>query len=142
VKPEYRDDRFQQFNALTSEVIAAAMRVHSELGPGLYEDIYHKCPLLELRESGLTVESEVPIPVMYRGKLIGDHAYKLDLLVDDTVILELKSVEAILPLHKLQLSTYLKLAGKPLGLLVNFNVERLRKGISRIVNPRWQPEAR
>lgn len=142
MKQEYREDRFQQFNALTSEIIAAAMRVHSELGPGLYEDIYHKCLLVELRESGLGVESEVPISVIYRGNLIGDQAYKLDLLVNDTVILELKSVEVILPLHKLQLSTYLKLAGKPLGLLINFNVERLRKGIWRIVNPRWRPDAR
>ena len=133
------EDRFAQFNDLTSLIIGAAMRVHAELGPGLYESVYHECMLAEFREDQLPARSQVPLPVMYRGELIDEEGYRLDLLVDETVILELKSVEAILPRHKKQLATYLRLKNKPVGLLINFNVEHLRDGISRIINPRWEP---
>jgi GxxExxY protein len=134
-----KEDRFQQFNDLTSSIIGAAMRVHEELGPGLYESVYHDCMLVELQEQQIQVRSEVPLAVVYRGQLVDEQGYKLDLLVEDTVILELKSIEAVLPRHKMQLSTYLRLKNKPLGLLLNFNVEHLREGIHRIINPRWEP---
>jgi len=138
---EGQEDRFAQFNDLTSSIIGAAMRVHDELGPGLYERIYHGCMLIELSERELEARSEVPLAVVYRNHFIDDEGYKLDLLVEDTVILELKSVEAVLPRHKMQLSTYLRLKSKPVGLLINFNVEHLRDGIHRIINPKWRPDA-
>jgi len=132
-----REERFEQFNALTSAIIGAAMRVHGELGPGLYESAYHNCMLVELSQQQLAWRSEVPLAVVYRGELIDEEGYKLDVLVEDTIILEFKSVEVVLPSHKKQLATYLKLADKPMGLLINFNVELLRDGVSRIINPRW-----
>ena len=134
------DERFERFNPVTSAIIGAAVRVHEELGPGLYERVYHNCMLIELSREQLAWRSEVPLAVIYRGELVDEEGYKLDVLVDDAVILELKSVEAVLPRHRKQLSTYLKLADKPLGLLINFNETLLRDGIFRIINPRWHPQ--
>lgn len=138
---EGREDRFEQFNDLTSLIIGAAMRVHEELGPGLYESIYHNCMEIELAERGLGFRSQAPVAVLYRGQFVADEGYRLDIIVQDTVILELKAIEAVLPRHKMQVLTYLRLKDKPVGLLINFNVEHLRDGVSRIINPRWKPES-
>jgi len=120
-------------NQITEKIIGAAMKVHSALGPGLLESAYQACLLYELREQGLTVESEVVLPVVYEGKKI-DAGYRLDLLVEGQVVVELKSVEKTLPIHEAQLITYLKLSDCKVGLLINFNVKHLRDGITRRVN--------
>ena len=130
-----------KLNELSSKIIRAAINVHKELGPGLLESVYQSCMLIELREMGLTVKSEVPLPVYYRGKKVAGEEFRLDLLVEETVIVELKSVERVQDVHKKQLLTYLKLSRKPLGLLINFNESLLKKGITRIVNgPSGQTE--
>ena len=123
-----------ELNQLSSKIIKAAINVHKELGPGLLESVYQSCMVIELREMGIMVESEVPIPVYYRGNEITDQGFRIDLLVEDTVIVELKSVEKVKDIHKKQLLTYLKLTNRPLGLLFNFNEVMLRDGITRVIN--------
>ena len=123
-----------ELNRLSSEIINAAITVHKELGPGLLESVYQSCLLLELDDRGLKVESEIPVPVVYRGVIVNENGFRLDLLVEDDVIVELKSVEKVQPIHKKQLLTYLRLTKKPLGLLINFNDLTLVDGITRIVN--------
>ena len=120
-------------NQLTSAIIGAAMRVHSELGPGLLESVYQKCLEYELREQGLRVKAELTIPINYRERCILPDAFRIDLLVEDQVVVELKAVEEITPLHKKQVLTYLKLTGKQVGLLINFNSVMLKDGIVRLV---------
>jgi GxxExxY protein len=120
-------------NQLSGMVIDAAMRVHSALGPGLLESAYEACLLHELRKKNIRVESQVSLPVVYDGIKL-DVGYRIDLLIEDTVIIELKTVERLLPIHQAQLLSYLKLSGKKLGLLLNFHVLHLRDGIKRIVN--------
>ncbi len=120
-------------NELSRAVIAAAMKVHSALGPGLLENAYKACLLYELRKAGIRAESEVTLPVVYDGVRI-DLGYRLDILVEDVLIVELKSAEALTPVHQAQLMSYLKLSGRPVGLLINFKVAHLREGIKRIVN--------
>jgi GxxExxY protein len=120
-------------NALTWKIIECAIAVHSALGPGLLESAYLACLIVELRHAGLRVDIGVKVPIVYRGLKL-DCGYKLDLLVDDTVILELKTVSTILPVHEAQLVTYLKLTAKPLGLLLNFNVPLMKDGIVRKIN--------
>ena len=121
-------------NRLSSQIIKAAITVHKELGPGLLESVYHACMLIELRNMGIKVQSEVMLPVVYRGQKVNGQEFRLDLLVDDEIIVELKSVAKVEPVHKKQLLTYLRLAGKQLGLLINFNEPLLRDGITRIIN--------
>ena len=118
---------------LTYEIINCAYEVHSFLGPGLLESVYQRALVHELRLRGFNVISEIPIDIEYKGLNIGDHL-RLDILVDEEVVIELKSVENILPVHKKQLLTYLKLLDLHVGLLINFNVSMLREGITRIVN--------
>ena len=121
------------FEALTGKIIEAAMRVHTALGPGLLESAYEACLLFELHRRNLKAASQVELPVVYEGVRI-DAGYRIDLLVEDAVIVELKSVDRVLPLHQAQLLSYLKLSGKRVGLLINFNVVHLREGIKRMVN--------
>ena len=121
-------------NVLTGEIIQAAIAVHKELGPGLLESVYERCLALELDQRGHKVEVQVPVPITYRGLLIHDDGFRIDLLIDNEVIVELKSVEEIKPVHGKQLLTYLRLKGKSVGLLINFNVPVLKKGIVRVVN--------
>jgi GxxExxY protein len=121
-------------NQISSNIIKAAITIHKELGPGLLESVYQACMILELDNAGLIVEAERNCPIVYRGKEISDMGFRLDLLVEDTVIIELKSVEKIKAVHKKQLLTYLKLTKKPLGLLINFNETLLKDGITRIAN--------
>lgn len=109
------------------------MRVHTALGPGLLESAYEACLAYELRKQGLSVETQVPLPVIYEGVRI-DVGYRIDLIVAEVVIVELKSVGAIAPIHKAQLLSYLKLSGRKVGLLLNFNVVHLRDGLIRMVN--------
>src|SRR5258708_35868555 len=120
-------------NQITSRIIAAAIEVHRTLGPGLLESVYHTCLLYELRLAGLKVESEKKIPVVYKGVLM-DCSFILDLLVEGIVIVELKCLEMVLPVHEAQLLTQLKLANKGVGLLLNFNVPVMKDGITRKIN--------
>ena len=120
-------------NQLTHKIIAAAMKVHSTLGPGLLESAYHACLLHELRKQRLIVESQVGLPVVYDGEQI-DLGYRIDLIVNDTVILEIKCVETINPVHQAQLLSYMRLSGRHVGLLINFHVVHLKDGIRRVVD--------
>jgi GxxExxY protein len=123
----------ESYNALTSEIIAAAIEVHQRLGPGLLESAYEACLVHELRKRGLGVLSQVGLPVIY-DEVTLDVGYRIDILVEDRVIIELKAVEKVSPLHEAQLISYLKLSGMKVGLLLNFNVNRLKDGIKRLVN--------
>jgi GxxExxY protein len=118
---------------ITGTIINSAMKVHTALGPGMLKSVYEKCLKHELKKIGLAVESQVWLPVFYDGAEIED-GYKIDLLVEHQVIVELKVVERILEVHKAQMLSYLKLANKRVGLLINFNVVHLRDGIRRMVN--------
>jgi GxxExxY protein len=120
-------------NEITGAIIDAAMKVHTALGPGMLESVYERCLKHELTKRGFTVASQVWVPVIYDGVEI-EGAYKIDLLVEDCVIVELKVVEHLLEIHKAQLLSYLKLTDKHVGLLINFNVAHLRDGIRRLVN--------
>jgi len=120
-------------NALSNTIIGAAIEVHKTLGPGLLESIYEECLGLELELRGLSFERQKPLLVTYKGKKL-QCVYRLDLVVEKQIIIELKSCENIEPIHKAQLLTYLKLSDLRLGLLLNFNVPLMRDGITRIVN--------
>ena len=122
-----------ELNDLTENIIGCAIKVHRVLGPGLLESTYETCLVYELTKAGLKAERQVAVPVIYEGLRL-DADYFIDILVEDTVILELKSVEHLLPIHEAQLLTYLKLANKKLGLLINFNVMLLKNGIKRRIN--------
>lgn len=119
-------------NEVTHEVIGAAIAVHRELGPGLLESSYEACLALELAERQVPFDRQWEVPVVYRGRPMGC-GYRADFLVDEQVIVELKSVAQMAPIHDAQLLTYLKLSGLHLGLLINFNVGVLREGIRRLV---------
>jgi GxxExxY protein len=120
-------------NQVTGSIVDAAMKVHSALGPGLLESVYEKCLKHELTKRGLRVESQIWLPVVCDGVEM-EGGYKIDLLVEGQVVVELKVVEQILEIHKAQLLSYLKLSDKQVGLLINFNVVHLRDGIRRLVN--------
>jgi GxxExxY protein len=120
-------------NDLARIIVDAAYRVHSKLGPGLLESVYEKTLSYELKQRGLSVECQKPIPIKY-GDIQFDEGFRADILVEDCVIIELKSVETIRRVHKKQILTYLRLADKRLGLLVNFGEALIKDGISRIVN--------
>jgi GxxExxY protein len=117
---------------LTEAIIGAAIEVHRILGPGLLESTYEDCLCHELSLRGLSFNHQVPLPVVYKGISL-DCGYRIDVVVEDTVILELKAVEQMLPVHEAQLLTYLRLTGKRVGLLINFNVPVLKDGIIRRV---------
>ncbi len=121
-------------NALTGRVIEAAMQVHSALGPGLLESTYQACLLYELGKAGLKVEAQVPVPIVYDGRQLLDVGYRMDMLVEDAVVLELKSIEAIAPVRRAQLLSYLRHSNKRVGLLIDCNVVRLKDGIVRQIN--------
>ena len=120
-------------NELSSKIIGAAIEVHKALGPGLLESAYEECLCHEFGLRGLSNERQKPLPVVYKGVEL-DCGYRLDIVVENTIILELKSCEKIEPIHKAQLLTYLRLSGLHLGLILNFNVPVMRDGIVRIVN--------
>ena len=118
---------------LTSQVIQAGIAVHSALGPWLLESAYQICLMHELRNRGIGAETEVPLKVTYKGITL-EVAYRLDIVVEHSLIIELKTVKQLHPIHEAQLLSYLKLSGIPVGLLINFHVPLLRDGIKRIVN--------
>jgi len=121
-----------QFDDLSNRVIGCAINVHRELGPGLLESTYEQCLAQELKLNGMSFFLQHPLPVEYKGVRL-DCGYRVDILVEDNLILELKSVEAIKGIHAAQLLTYMKLSGVRTGLLINFNVSKLKSGIKRFV---------
>src|SRR5215467_7209875 len=125
-------ERAMTANDVSHEVIRAALKVHSALGPGLLEKVYRVCLAYELRKAGFKVETEVELPVTY-DQMKMDAGYRIDVLVDDLVIVELKSVEEISRVHMAQTLCYMKLSKKQLGLIINFNVLHLKDGIKRLV---------
>jgi GxxExxY protein len=127
--------------SLTEQVIGSAIEVHKALGPGLLESAYEECLCHELRLRGIRFQRQVIVPVIYKGVSL-DCGYRLDLIVEDTVILELKCVDRVLPIHEAQLLTYLKLLNKPVGFIINFNVSILRNGIVRKVFDSASPRLR
>ncbi len=120
-------------NEITQKIIGAAIEVHKHLGPGLLESSYEVCLAYELRQQGLAFKSQLALPVVYKGVRL-DAGYRIDLLVENKIIVELKSVDALAPIHTAQLLTYLKLKDLRLGLLINFNSVRLIDGVKRAVN--------
>jgi GxxExxY protein len=127
------ENTVDETNALSGEVIGAAVAAHKFLGPGLLESAYEACLCRELQHRGIPHERQRALPVEYRGALV-ECGYRLDVVVADLIIVEIKAVEALQPIHQAQLLTYLKLTGLHLGLLLNFNVTRLTAGIKRVAN--------
>src|SRR5271169_365952 len=128
-----RDAETPREDRVTDKIIGAAIEIHRVLGPGLLESAYEECLCYELSQRGLQFKRQVPLPVTYKGVKL-TCGYKMDLLVDDLVIVELKTVETLLAVHSAQLLSYLRLSGKPVGLLMNFHTPVLKSGLKRIVN--------
>ncbi len=126
-------DEGEKLNKVTEAIISVAVDVHRALGPGLLESAYEACMVYDLAKAGLKVEQQKPLPIVYRGIKL-ECAYRLDLMIDNEVIVEIKSVEKVLPIHQAQLLSYLKLSERKVGLLINFNVKILKNGIKRVVN--------
>jgi GxxExxY protein len=124
--------KMEELNAISRAIIGAAIEVHKRLGPGLLESTYHACLVYELEALGFYVQTQVPLPLIYKGIKL-DVGYRLDILVNGKVVVELKAVEALTEVHTAQVLTYLKLSGSGLGLLINFNVCRLKEGIKRLI---------
>ena len=123
----------KDIEVLAATTVNAALAVHRTLGPGLLESAYHECLAIELSLAGLTCEREKVLPLSYRGRSI-ENAYRIDLIVNDRLLVELKAIEAVQPVHRVQVTTYLKLLRLPLGLLINFNVPLIKDGITRVLN--------
>jgi GxxExxY protein len=123
-----------ELNSLAKRTLDAAFHVHSTVGPGLLESAYMACLVYELRKAGLFVQTEVPVPIVYDGVKLTDVGYRIDILVEKELVIEVKSMETSRPVHLSQLISYLKLSDCRLGLLLNFNVESFRDGIYRRVN--------
>jgi len=128
-----KEEEMAHLNQLSRDFIAAAIEVHRELGPGLLESVYEVCLCEELLMRGIPFQTQVDLPLLYKGRDTGK-TFRLDMLIDDTLIVELKAVEELKSVHEVQLLTYLKLTNKPIGLLVNFNVPYLRDGVKRKIN--------
>jgi len=128
-----RDAETPREDRITDKIIGAAIEVHRVLGPGLLESAYEECLCYELSLRELKFKRQVPLPVAYKGIKLAC-GYKMDLLVDDLVVVELKTVEGLLQVHSAQLLSYLRLSGKPVGLLINFNSPTIKSGLKRIVN--------
>ncbi len=129
---EKYQNNLQDINNITQQVIGIAMKVHSELGPGLLESAYKECLIYELSKSGLHTQREVPIPLVYKEIKL-ECGFRADIIVERLVIIEVKAVEAINDVHMAQVLTYMKIANKKLGLLMNFNVARLKDGLRRVI---------
>lgn len=130
---DVRSAEAERLNRITDAIIGSAIAVHKALGPGLLESAYEACLAFELAQRGLKVEQQKPLPVVYRDVRL-DCGYRIDLLVEDSVIVEVKSVDSLLPIHHAQLLSYLRLADRRVGLLINFNVRAVKDAISRVVN--------
>jgi GxxExxY protein len=136
-----KNDVVSDINEITEKIIGCAIEVHRALGPGLLESAYEECLAFELIESGLEVARQLIVPLVYK-KISLDCGYKLDMMVERKVIVELKTVEALLPIHEAQLLTYLRLCNCPVGLLINFHVPVLKQGIKRLVLGKNSPQRR
>ena len=123
----------EKLNELSKEILDAAIAVHREMGPGLLESVYELCLLKELQLRGIFAENQVPIPLFYKGERL-QKDYRIDILVEKKIIIELKANEFILPVHEAQIISHLKLTNKKLGFLINFNVPLLKEGFNRFVN--------
>lgn len=123
----------EEIEALAKAVVNAAFTVHRSFGPGLLESTYHECLAIELMMSGLQIEREQSLPLTYRGHVV-PNAYRVDLIVNRSLLVELKAIESIQPIHRVQVTTYLRLLRLPLGLLINFNTPLIKDGISRVLN--------
>ena len=121
-----------EFDELSQSVLGCALEVHRNTGPGLLESTYRQCLAHELSRAGISFQMELPVPIRYKGTLL-DCGYRLDLLIQGDLIVEIKTVEALLPIHQAQVLTYMRLAKIPIGLLINFNVTKLKNGIRRFV---------
>jgi GxxExxY protein len=121
-----------KFDLLSNQIIGCAIEVHKNLGPGLLESTYEQCLAYELKSSNISFKLQQPLPVEYKGVKL-DCGYRIDMLIDNRLIVELKSVDSILPIHQAQLLTYMKLSGIGIGLLMNFNVKYMKTGIKRMV---------
>jgi GxxExxY protein len=121
-------------NQITENIIKAAITVHRELGPGLLESVYQRCMCIELKHMGVAYRAEVPVPVKYRGVDVHPEGFRADLIVEEAVIVEFKSVANLMDIHKKQLLTYLRLCNLTLGLLINFNETKLVDGLVRVAN--------
>ena len=130
---QFAQDDEKSLNSLTSKIIGGAIEVHREFGPGLLESIYEEALALELASKGLNVQKQKEIQLIYKGQPL-DRTYRIDLLVENQIIVELKAVSQILPIHEAQLLTYLKITQCKLGLLLNFNVPVLKQGIKRVIH--------
>jgi GxxExxY protein len=126
------DDK-HKLDQITQRIIGAAIEVHKTLGPGLLESAYQACLAFELREGDLKIEEQLPLPVIYKNVRL-DCGYRIDLLVESEIVIEIKAIEALAPIHEAQLLSYLRLSGKRVGLLINFHVRMLKDGLKRIVN--------
>jgi len=122
-----------QLNSLSQSILQASLTVHKAMGPGLLEKVYHHCLIRELELRSIIVDTMVIVPLTYRGQVL-DKDYVIDILVENEIIIELKAVEGLLPVHEAQIISYLKLADKRLGFLINFNVPLLKQGFKRFVN--------
>jgi GxxExxY protein len=127
------DNETSRLNYLTGQILNASIIVHSEMGPGLLESVYQVCLLDELRSREILVETQVPVSLHFKGKRLNKD-YVIDILVENEIVVELKAIEALLPIHDAQLLSYLKLSNKKIGLLINFNVTYLKHGFRRFVN--------
>ena len=125
---------FEKADAWTGQVIAAAIEVHRRMGPGLLEEIYERCLMREMEIRHIPAENQVRVPIEYKG-MIFEQPLRLDLYVDSCLIVEIKAVEHVLPIHKAQLISYMKLLNVPLGLLMNFHENKLKDGVSRLILP-------
>ncbi len=123
-----------ELNALSKQVLDAAFKVHTEFGPGLLESAYTACLVYELRKAGLEVKTEFPVPVVYDNVKLADVGFRMDILVENQLVIEVKAIESIATVHVAQLVSYLKLANRRIGFLLNFNVEHFKDGIYRRVN--------
>lgn len=123
----------EEYNWITKIIIDCCFHIHKELGPGLLESVYQKCLALELRERELDFQEQVKLPVIYKGQNIGLE-FRLDFIVEEAIIIELKSVDTIHPIHQAQIINYLKISNLPVGLLINFNVPLIKNGIKRFIN--------
>ena len=128
-----RDAETQRLNQVTEKIIGCALNVHRVLGPGLLESAYEECLCFELSQSKLIFQRQVALPIVYKTVNL-DCGYRMDLVIEDLVIVEIKAVERIIPVHEAQLLSYLNLANKPIGLILNFHVSVLKNGIKRIRN--------
>jgi GxxExxY protein len=123
----------EEINNLSYQIIGCAIEVHKILGPGLLESAYQKCLIFELKKAGFKVEKEISLPITYKSIEL-DHGYRIDILVNNQIVIELKTVEELTEVHKAQVLTYLKLGDFPLGLLINFNSKILKNNIKRYIN--------